>query len=300
MNKFLKLTLGLLLLFSIVGFTPPTANYTADAYDKLLIHADQADGTAGTDIIDSATSKTITAVADAQVDTAQYKNLTGSTGSVLFDGTGDALSLADSTDWYFNGDLTIDCWIRVVSIADSSHYIPIGFAQQTDSTHYMYFGFFNYWNGETSDVRMQILINTDADAEYQYNRYAATLPANEWHHYAWVRNGNNWSMFQDGVLLGTDTAALTMDDFTGTAYIGADWAGAALADSLWVDELRISKGIARDWLPTDTGDVMIIQYVKNFINNLNPDKLGTPMWSCKIKLMSWWRNGKLPVLQRKT
>ena len=64
-----------------------------DSYTKLLIHADQPNGTAGTNIIDSATGKTITAVADAKVDTTQYKiGYADRPGSILFDGTGDYLS----------------------------------------------------------------------------------------------------------------------------------------------------------------------------------------------------------------
>ena len=35
------------------------------------------------------------------------------TGSVEFDGTGDYLSLADSSDWHYgSGDFTAECWVQ--------------------------------------------------------------------------------------------------------------------------------------------------------------------------------------------
>jgi len=81
-------------------FTPPTSAYTPDSYTMLLLHADGAD--ASTTLIDSsASSKPVTTINHAQIDTAQSK-FGGASG--LFDGTDDyvtpldfvPLSLSDS------------------------------------------------------------------------------------------------------------------------------------------------------------------------------------------------------------
>ena len=114
--KIFKLTLAFLFLFTTfvyADFDPPTENYTPDGFDVLLIHGDQADGTAGTDIIDSADSKTITAVGSAEIDTA-FHAFASDSGSVLFVyDDGGFLRLADSADWDFGtGNFTIDFWVR--------------------------------------------------------------------------------------------------------------------------------------------------------------------------------------------
>ena len=82
-----------------------------DSYTKLLIHCDGAD--ASTTFTDES-GKTITTVGNAQVDTA-YKVF--GTGSLLLDGTGDALTLDDSEDWNFgSGDFTVDFRVKKIEI----------------------------------------------------------------------------------------------------------------------------------------------------------------------------------------
>ena len=90
----------------------PSAEYSSDAYTVLLLHCNGVDES--TTFTDSSgggvgSPHTVTAVGNAQIDTAQKKF---DTGSALFDGTGDYLSLEDSDDWDFGtGDFTVDCWI---------------------------------------------------------------------------------------------------------------------------------------------------------------------------------------------
>src|SRR3990167_5305793 len=87
----------------------------------LMLHMDGTDGaTTFTDSSDNA--KTMTAVGNAQIDTAQSK-FGGASG--LFDGTGDWLTTPDSTDWDLGtGDFTIDFWIRFSSVANARVFNP--------------------------------------------------------------------------------------------------------------------------------------------------------------------------------
>ena len=103
-----------------------------DNYTKLLLHFDGTDGS--TTFVDSSPSgKTVTAVGNAQIDTAQYK-FGGASG--LFDGNGDYLSVPDSDDWYFGtGDFTIDAWARFAN-ANVCHCIC---AQRADDNNYWAF-----------------------------------------------------------------------------------------------------------------------------------------------------------------
>ncbi len=253
-KKILKGLLFTTVLLSILAFTPPTANYTTDVYTVLLIHGDQADGTAGTDILDSETTpKTITAVNQAQVDTAQYKNLTGSTGSILFDGTGDYLSLVDSDDWNFgSGDFTIDFWTRFASV-DS-----VQFLGKWDATA----GTKN-WNLTWYGNKLYFFISTDGSNEI--GNYALgcswTPSTNTWYHIAVVRSGNNLKTYIGGSQIGSTEDVTGVTIFSSTRILAISTNGMApyydYSINGWIDEVRISKGIARDWASA-TRRIMII------------------------------------------
>ena len=83
------------------------------AQTVLLLHCDGTD--ASTTFTDSSSpAKTVTAVGDAQLDTAQFKF---GTASGLFDGTGDELTVTDHADFDFGtGDFTIEFFVRFNSV----------------------------------------------------------------------------------------------------------------------------------------------------------------------------------------
>jgi len=93
----------------VVGLTDtitvPTAEHTADENTKLLLHAN------GTFEDDSGKDHTVTAQNDADFSQSKF-----GTGSAKFDGTGDYLTVPDSTNWDFFADTvsenTIDFWVR--------------------------------------------------------------------------------------------------------------------------------------------------------------------------------------------
>jgi hypothetical protein len=76
-----------------------------DSYTKLMLHCNGADmSTTFTD--DSFSARTVTANDNAQINTAQYKF---GLASGIFDGSGDFLSIVNSSDFNFNSnDFTID------------------------------------------------------------------------------------------------------------------------------------------------------------------------------------------------
>jgi hypothetical protein len=78
-----------------------------DKFTKLLLHGD---GTGNSFVDSSASEQTITAVGNVTQSTAQSQ-FGGK--SILFDGTGDYLSIADNEDLDLGtGDFTIDTWIK--------------------------------------------------------------------------------------------------------------------------------------------------------------------------------------------
>ena len=74
---------------------------------SLLLHGDGTNGS--TTIVDSSPSpKTVTAVGDAKISTAQSKFGGASIG---FDGSGDSLAAPASISHFGTGDFTIELWI---------------------------------------------------------------------------------------------------------------------------------------------------------------------------------------------
>ena len=67
--------------------------------------------------------------------------------------------------------------------------------------------------------------------------------ANTWHHYVWQRRGNKAELFYDGLFQKEVTAGNALDGSGGFA-IGATPSGGERS-SAWIDEFRISTGVAR-------------------------------------------------------
>lgn len=203
-----------------------------DSYIKALLHFNGAnDGTVFTD----ETGKTWTANGNAKTSTAQRAY---GTASVLFDDTGDYLSTPDHADFHFDtGDFTIEAWARLDSITSSRG----GFFSQGGSDNDVV-GFYHVNNS----VRF-IAVSGGVVKAYFYTD--AILAANRWHHVAVVRNGSNVYIFVDGVSqsLTVSTAISTnaLPDLATPVYIGSRVYDGLNDYDGYIDEFRVSKGIAR-------------------------------------------------------
>jgi hypothetical protein len=205
-----------------------------DTYTKLLLHCDGADGSQT--FIDSATGKAVTAVNHAQIDTAQSKF---GGGALLLDGTDDYLTALDSADWNFgDGDFTIDFWFRPA--AGQSAYTT-WIAQEKDSSNYWLFDM----GANGTNPRFSSITGTVQKGEISVTN-AQTFTTNTWYHMALVRYGANLLIFKDGTSL-----ALTVSNALGTQGDHAAVLTIGMRPSIgrytngWIDEFRISKGIAR-------------------------------------------------------
>jgi len=196
-----------------------------DSYTVLMLHCDGTDGS--TSFPDASNSpKTVTANGNAQVDTAQFKF---PTGSYLGDGVGDYLSVPDSVDFDFPADFTIDFWLRFNTVAS----VSLVDKQYTSANGYLL----------EATATALVLFNSGGIV-----MTAAWTPStNTWYHVALVRSGTTMQMYIDGSQIGVNTTITT--DFSGTTNalaIGADLTdGGLLSLDGWIDEFRISKGIAR-------------------------------------------------------
>lgn len=218
----------------------PVPLYSVDSYTKLLIHADQADGTAGTSITDSC-GKTITAVGNAQIDTAFYKL---GNGSIVFDGTGDYLTVPDSTDWYFGADqFTIDCWVRFSALTGVDAYNGIC-GQWVDAD--------NYWHISVYTGNLQFYCKVGGVVKAYYVADLACRYTDTWYHIEIARNGTSMYAFVNGTQqtfrVLSEVGTNEIPNLAASLTIGTSGGGTSATEGTmygWIDEFRISKGIAR-------------------------------------------------------
>ena len=214
-----------------------------DSFTKLMLHMDGAD--ASTTFTDSASSpKTMTAVGNAQIDTDQSK-FGGASG--LFDGNGDYITTPSHADFDFgSGDFTIDFWVRYNSL---SALIEGYCSKWQDALGLGHRGweFYRLPSGAVNTLNFDYSTNGSTSASIAST--ATWVPnLNQWYHVAVVRSGNNILFFIDGVKLGN---SVSMSDtiFAPTAIFTAGnidvGSGATLGINGWMDELRISNGVAR-------------------------------------------------------
>src|SRR3990167_6073971 len=205
-----------------------------DSFTKALLHMNGAD--ASTTFTDES-GKTWTANGNAQIDIAQFKF---GVASGLFDGTGDYISTPDHDDWQLDGgsnanEWTIDFWIRFNGDPGTG---TVGFVQHyaADNAHWVI-------SLENNNLRFRVdSSGTIVDIQNAWNPATAT-----WYHVAVVKQGaTGYKMFIDGTQIGTtQTDTSTIPNFAGTLWIGQYTDGGTVYLNGWIDEVRISKGVAR-------------------------------------------------------
>lgn len=208
-----------------------------DNYTKLLLHFDGSD--ASTTFTDEA-GKTMTAQGNAQIDTAQSV-FGGASG--LFDGTGDYVTAADHADWQLDDGSNSNKWtidFRLRFNGDPGTGLQGFIQQRTDNS--------NFWSFQLNGNNLQFQIRSGGSNIVQLN--FAWNPADAtWYHVAIVKDGTNgYMVFVDGTQVGTtQTDTDPMPDFTGGLQIGrwTDGTGTNRDLNGWMDELRVSKGVAR-------------------------------------------------------
>ena len=162
----------------------------------------------------------ITAVGNAQVDTAQSKF---GGASALFDGTGDYL-VVQSNPLPTSGSFTVEFWLRPSALSGIK---PVWSNRDTGGTNrgvlYLSGAGLTWWNGDDN-------LN-----------YSGSLTVNTWHHIACVKDGSTRRLFVDGAGMVTDSGGYVAGDLF---QIGrADYSGTAFSSELpgHIDEFRVSN-----------------------------------------------------------
>ena len=205
----------------------PSVPYTSDANTKLLLHFDG-------DVSDSAHVVTVNGDPQLSATTAKFD------GSMYFDGNGDYLSIPTSNDFSFgSGDFTVDFWIRFISPTDLI--TPI-IGQMEDGSNRWHF----VLNNNTGVNEGLLLFSTYSSGANMIVEAGSWFPnADTWYHIALVRSGGIIKIYVNG-----ESQALSINNnpdesinIDSDLYIGDR--GFDEFGNIYVDEFRISKGIAR-------------------------------------------------------
>ena len=201
-----------------------TGEPTPDHDTLLLVHSDTSDGS--TSFTDSSPlGATITAHGNVQHDTAQTLGFGSS--CVLFDGTGDYLSVPSNALYTLGtGSFTIEARVRWSASPATEGIIT------------------NRPDGSASGIWA---MNTNASSKFVFGTNSATLitggttlAQDTNYHLAVVRAGNQLSLYVNGASDATVVANTTNFSTTAQLFAGTDKGGAANFTG-WLKEIRVSK-----------------------------------------------------------
>ena len=226
-----------------------------DSYTKLLIHSDTSDGS--TTLVDSSASGHTITNSGAHHEADQKKF--GAT-SIYF-ASADFIKTGTNSDWEFDGDFTIDLWVYPNQASGSGNLIGDYYIVSTSTApdwQFIYSGDdnkVNFWRGAS------IAASTND-----------SVPNNEWTHLALVRSGTGTDgvkIYINGVENASGTFATTIGRGLGV-WVGVDGNESSEPFTGYIDELRISKGIAR-WTSNFTPpQASYSNKVSNFQGGIKP------------------------------
>lgn len=218
-----------------VGMIRPNGGGGGDPYWAnvvSLLHFDAAD--ASTTFTDQ-TGKTWTGNGNAQIDTSQ--SMFG--GSALqLDGTGDYLTTPSSSAWDIsNNNYTVESFIRPANVTSLRTIISRRESGGNALGWHLYIGADGSLNfaGYTAANTLGITLTSAA----------SVVAINTWAHVAAVRAAGAWYLFYGGALAASATETALVNDYGTTLAIGRQLSNTGRDFNGWIDEVRITKGVAR-------------------------------------------------------
>ena len=184
----------------------------------------------------SSYSRSVTAVGGAGVSTAQKR---WGAGSLAFNGSGQYLSVADSSDGFAfgAGDFCYEFWFR--STATNAYCAMLTRPYNSPG------GILLSLNGSSGNGRPEIYWREYANAMFLQSDTGG-FNDGAWHHYAFNRSGTTCRLYIDGILRGSVSGVSTPVP-TSTVVVGTDveYAGRDFAGN--IDDLRVTVGSARGY-----------------------------------------------------
>lgn len=228
------------------NFTPPrspvTTTSNGGATPSVLPTASQVSllcdfNNAG--IFDSTEKNNLITIGNASLSASQVKY---GSGAIAFDGSGDVLKIPHNQNFVFgSSDFTIETWCYITNSTGGTATIFSKRNKANPST-----GNFNgivigMYNGQYA---LNITFNGFSWGISTFTISNVTL--NTWEHIALVRSGSNFTFYKNGINVYSITNnGSIVDDLTNPVTIGADSNELIFPISGFLDDFRITKGIAR-------------------------------------------------------
>jgi hypothetical protein len=201
---------------------------------SLLMHMDGANDS--TTFVDSSLyNRNITVNGPSKLSSSQSRF--GGT-SAAFDADTSYLRVVSGPDFAFPSDFTIECWVYFTNSSRGYQGI-IGAHSGSDQTGWVLY------------LEQNNTLNFQTSAGSSWSNGVGTgetITPNEWHHIAVSRSGSSLRIFVDGTLKATGTNSVNV---ASASYIDIgdytclNQSGYNFTMSGYIDELRITKGIAR-------------------------------------------------------
>lgn len=207
-----------------------------DSYTSLLLHMDGINGS--TNFIDQ-TGKTVTTYGSAQLDTSQQKFGTAS-GKLNVGSSNSCVSVPiDSSLQFGSNDFTIDFWVNFSSVSSNMDFVRV---------------YDNSWPYDNWDLVYDTVNGIGAyiyagtgGTILPWTYFPYTFSINNWYHVAFIRHGSTVTTYVNGSSIGS--ASISGSFYTasaGTVFpIGYSLKDSAGGLTGWIDEFRVSNGIAR-------------------------------------------------------
>jgi hypothetical protein len=174
----------------------------------------------------------------------------GAAGVGAFDGSGNYLTVANSSDFDFgSGDFTVEFFFdpTVLPGAGQVH----GLIGKRANTVSAFAPLIVYVDGDTS--KLWILGSTTGTTWGINFRSSITLTAGQWYYVALKRGGNTLTLWADGAQVASATVSGALMTNSADLSIGAAGMDGGYPAQVYLSNLRITKGIARDVSVVPTG-----------------------------------------------
>lgn len=208
------------------NFTPPTAPVTSITNTTLLLNM------ANAAIIDNSMINNLETIGSAQINTSVVKY---GTGSVFINGTNNYIATAAKPSLNLSSNnFTMEAWIYPTSTGS----YPVIAAQYGSGGNQFFWSMGNnntnlefYWYAATGGGGSIVATS------------AVTL--NTWQHVAAVRSGNTITLYVNGTSVNSLSINATLNAVSTPLTIGSDATGQAYPFIGYIDDLRITNGVAR-------------------------------------------------------